>query len=309
MKKILFIILTTIILSIAAFGCGVNAENSKKIVMQIGSNTMSIGDEKVNIDDNNTTPVIVEGNTLVPVRAMIENLGGSVEWNSQNQSTTLKYENNEIVLTINNKTAYLNNEEHQLNTAPVIINGRTMLPIRFISESFGFNVSWNESEKTITIEKSSEKPLIVYYSRTGTTEKVAQTLKSIVGGDIAKIETVEPYTYSYDELLEIAEKELQDNARPEIKSINYNVENYDTIYIGYPIWWGTAPMAVFTFIENNDLSGKNIIPFCTSGSSGISRSESDIKGILPNSNVLDGFRGDSDTTESDLRRWIENIGE
>lgn len=99
-----------------------------------------------------------------------------------------------------------------------------------------------------------------------------------------------------------------DSARPAISSKLENIENYDTIFIGYPIWWGTMPKIINTFLESYDLSGKTIMPFCTSGGSGIASSVSAIKDICPNSTVKEGFRGNSSSSDAQIKDWISNSG-
>lgn len=128
------------------------ADESKTVILQIDSPIMTVNGEEIRIDENNTSPVIVSGRTLVPVRAIIEEMGGNVEWNNEIKEVTLTYQGDLIKLTIDSLTAYLNNNANTLDTAPAVINGRTMLPIRFVSESFGFDVDWNADTRTITIK-------------------------------------------------------------------------------------------------------------------------------------------------------------
>lgn len=146
----------------------------------------------------------------------------------------------------------------------------------------------------------------MYFSKTGTTERIANEIKDITGSDIVKIETVTPYPEDYNETVDIAQKEKAEKARPEIKTTVDNLDEYDTIYIGYPIWWGTMPMAMFTFIENNNLDGKTIIPFSTHKGSGLGSSVSDLKTALPNSTIKDGLACNSSTTTAQIKNWIEN---
>ncbi len=135
------------------------AESKSKIIMQIDNPVMTADGEEIKIDENGTVPIIVNGRTLVPIRAIVEKMGGNVEWNGSARQTTLNYENNKIVLTLDSTTAYLNDSENILDTAPAAINGRTMLPIRFIAESFGFDVDWNVNTHIITItsKKANEE--------------------------------------------------------------------------------------------------------------------------------------------------------
>lgn len=297
------------------------------ITLQVDSNTINIGSRSVTID---TAPVIIDGRTLIPVRGVSEAMGGNVNCNNDTKTVTITLGSNKVEMTIDSKTAYFNNKAQTLDVAPVVLNGRTMLPARFIAESFGFDVNWDNDTKTIsitprqettteitTVEESTEtttvektesdsKSLVVYFSKIGTTEKIANEIKDITGSDIVKIETVTPYPEDYNETVEIAQKEKTEKARPEIKITVDNLDEYDTIYIGYPIWWGTMPMAMFTFIENNNLDGKTIIPFSTHKGSGLGSSVSDLKTALPNSTIKDGLACNSSTTTAQIKNWIEN---
>lgn len=125
--------------------------HSTTIKLQIDNPTMTVNGETKNIDANGTAPIIVDSITLVPIRAIIENLGGTVEWNSNIRTAILTMNGIEIQLVTDSKTAYRNGEEKNLDIAPIILNDRTMFPIRFIAESFGLDVVWDEQSKTITI--------------------------------------------------------------------------------------------------------------------------------------------------------------
>ena len=128
------------------------ADSQKVISLQIDNPNMTIDGQTSEIDSGfGTKPLIVDGHTLVPIRAIIESVGGSVEWNHDTKEVTLKYDNNVIRLVIDSTEAYLNDKTEKLDVAPAIINNRTMLPIRFISEGFGFNVAWDSDTKTIEI--------------------------------------------------------------------------------------------------------------------------------------------------------------
>lgn len=297
------------------------------ITLQVDNNTINIGNRSISID---TAPVIMNGRTLIPVRGVSEAMGGNVNWNNDTKTVTITLGSNKVEMTIDSTTAYFNDKAQTLDVAPVVLNGRTMLPARFIAESFGFDVNWDNDTKTIsitprqeistettTVEESTEtttientesngKSLIVYFSKTGTTERIANEIKDITGSDIVKIETVNPYPEDYNETVEIAQNEKNEKARPEIKTTVDNLDQYDTIYLGYPIWWSTMPMAVFTFIENNNLDGKTIIPFSTHKGSGLGSSVSDLKTVLPNSTIKDGLACNSSTTTAQIKNWIES---
>ena len=119
-----------------------------------------------------------------------------------------------------------------------------------------------------------------------------------------KLETVQAYPEDYTETTEVAKAELEANARPELSTVIENMDDYDTIYLGYPIWWHYAPMAINTFIESYDLSGKTIIPFCTSASSGIEESVESLCALYPNYTILDGLKiRDVDA----IQAWIDSL--
>ena len=150
------------------------------------------------------------------------------------------------------------------------------------------------------------KSLVVYFSRTGNTKAVAEEIQSLTGSDLVELKTVVPYPSSYNDCLAQAQEEKANNARPELSTTINNMSEYDTVYVGYPIWCYTAPMAIFTFLESYDFTGKTVIPFCTSGSSSINQSVADIRSVCSGVNVLDGFRaGGSETVEA----WLTRTGQ
>ena len=122
--------------------------------------------------------------------------------------------------------------------------------------------------EAVTQPAAQGKTLIVYFSwsSSGNTEKMANTIKTRVGGDILEIEPAVAYPTDYSECGEVAKVERDENARPEIANLPDSLDEYDTIFVGYPIWWHTAPMIIGTFLENYDLSGKEIYPFSQSAS-------------------------------------------
>ena len=135
----------------------------------------------------------------------------------------------------------------------------------------------------------SKKILVAYFSHTQTTEKVAVEIQKHTGGDLFRIETIQSYPAEHKKTLDLAEKEREDNARPPLKGKIENMESYDVIFLGYPIWWYTFPMPLFTFLESYDLSGKTIIPFCTHGGSRMSGTEETIRKLQPKATVYEGL--------------------
>ncbi len=146
---------------------------------------------------------------------------------------------------------------------------------------------------------SNEKILIAYYSRTGeeyglgnitkgNTAIVAEIIAQKTGGDLFEIKPVTPYPDSYEECKKIASREKATKARPPFVG-SVDISGYDTIFIGYPIWYGDAPQIVYTFLEGSDFSGKKIVPFCTHGGSGLSSTDQTISLTCPNAKILQGF--------------------
>ena len=189
-------------------------------------------------------------------------------------------------------------------------------------------------ESTVTTQADTETPtdsdgkniLVAYFSRAdenynvgtidvGNTQIVAEYIASEVGADSFHIETVTPYPADYDECCDVAKQELADKARPEIQGGVENMEQYDIVFLGYPIWWGDMPMAVYTFMDSCDFSDKVVIPFNTHEGSGESGTYSAIASYLPNAQVLDGMAIQGKTaqefssdTQQAVRDWLDGLG-
>ncbi len=165
------------------------------------------------------------------------------------------------------------------------------------------------------VKQSSTKSdtLIAYFSCTGNTETVASYLKEETGGDIFEIVPSVPYTaddLNYSNSSCRANQEQSDpDARPEIAQLPESMEQYDVIYIGFPIWWGEEPRIIDTFLENFDYSGKIVIPFCTSGSSSITSAVQNIRTMLPDSDILDGIRFSSSASQSQIADFVSEKNE
>lgn len=153
--------------------------------------------------------------------------------------------------------------------------------------------------------------LVAYFSCTGTTEKAAQRIAEATGADLYKIVPQAPYTaedLNYNDEQSRANREMNDpDARPAIAGDKLtNMESYQVIYLGYPIWWGQAPRIISTFMESYDLGGKTIVPFCTSGSSGIGGSLSGLRALAPEASVLEGERL-NDASAQRIAQWLESL--
>ncbi len=153
---------------------------------------------------------------------------------------------------------------------------------------------------------SKKKTLIVYFSRTGTTKEIARKIQKLTGADIVEIKTKKSYPSGYNDLLKAAQEEQDRNARPELATRITNFKDYKSIIIGYPIWLGIQPMAINTFLESYDFTGKKVIPFCTSGGSGISDSIKSIRKICKSADFGTGLNA-TNAGNKKLKKWlIEN---
>ncbi len=158
---------------------------------------------------------------------------------------------------------------------------------------------------------SDNDTLVIYFSRTGNTEKIAEYLIDITNADSYVIEAAVPYSdadIKYQDDNCRANKEQNDKTvRPEIANPIASIDSYDTIFLGYPIWWGQEPRIIDTFLESYDFSDKTVIPFCTSASSGIATSEKNIKALVPIGNQLEGRRFSSGATKEDVKAWYDTL--
>ena len=150
-----------------------------------------------------------------------------------------------------------------------------------------------------------KKILVAYYSWSGNTKKVAEQIHQEVGGDIFEIKTVKQYPTTHAETSKVAEQEMKSKARPELASKVTDMKSYDVIILGYPIWWYTAPMAVNTFLDSYDFKGKTILPFCTSGGYGVTKSVEDIRKEVKDAKVLNGLLANDSST---VNPWLEQAG-
>ena len=146
----------------------------------------------------------------------------------------------------------------------------------------------------------------------GNTGRLAAWIEQYVGGDVFKIITEEPYSSDYDECLNRAIKEHDSGARPEIKGSVENMDEYDVIFLGFPNWWYSCPMAILTFVESYDLSGKIIVPFCAHGTGGFAASLRDIGRSLPSDctvlEALGVYRPNVFTAENTVKSWLDKLG-
>ena len=166
------------------------------------------------------------------------------------------------------------------------------------------------------------KKLVVYFShkgenyskgkivnlKKGNTEIATEIISSIIVADVFEIVADRKYPFKYDDCIEIAKKELRDNSRPRLKD-DIDIKEYNTIFVGYPNWWGTMPMPVWTFLEGKDFTNKKVLPFCTHEGSGLGKSESDIKKLTNGAEVLKGLAingSEVNNSEKQIKKWLED---
>lgn len=157
---------------------------------------------------------------------------------------------------------------------------------------------------------SNNAVLIAYFSWSGNTEEMATYIQSQTGGELLKIEPLNPYPDEYNECGEVAKEERDNNERPQIANLPDSIEKYDTVFIGYPIWWHTAPMIIGTFLENYDLTGINVYPFTQSASMDTEQFENSmnfVKESAKGAKVHDGLFVNASDTDA-ISKYLNNNG-
>lgn len=198
--------------------------------------------------------------------------------------------------TVDNSNADQNNE----STAPI-------------------NSDASDDSQTESTDKPSEddtaettKVLVAYFSATNTTEGVAKTIADNLGADLYEITPEQPYTdadLDYHDDKSRSTIEMNDpNSRPAISGSVENMDQYDIVFIGYPIWWGDAPRILSTFVESYDFAGKTVVPFCTSGGSGVGSSASNLERLTSGATWLSGTRLNGGASRSSVAEWINGLG-
>ena len=178
--------------------------------------------------------------------------------------------------------------------------------------SAGVVFALNNSAKVNADTSANKNILVAYFSATGTTKRVAENLAKATGGDLYEIKPVKTYTnadLNWHDSNSRTSVEMNDpKSRPEVVTGDLSVENYDTIYLGFPIWWGTAPKVVHTFLEKYDFSGKKIIIFATSGSSGLGNTANTLKqSVSKTAAIIEGDVLNSNPSAENLKQWVKKF--
>lgn len=175
----------------------------------------------------------------------------------------------------------------------------------------GENAASEETSSEDTAEAG--KTLVVYFSATGNTERVAEVIAETTGGELFQLEPVEPYTdedLNYNDENSRVSQEYADESLRDVELVADTVDDWqdvDTVYIGYPVWWGIAAWPVNTFVEANDFTGKTVIPFCTSASSGLGESGELLAEMAGTGDWQEGMRFRSSVSEEDVAAWVESL--
>ena len=176
----------------------------------------------------------------------------------------------------------------------------------------GTESSITESSAGTDTESAGSQVLVAYFSATGTTKGVAENIAGGLGADLYEIVPEEPYTDAdldyHDDNSRSTVEMNNPSSRPAISGSVENMEQYSIVFIGYPIWWGEAPRIVSTFMESYDFSGKTIVPFCTSGGSGIGSSASNLEELTTGAAWLDGQRLSGSDSQDTVMEWVNSLG-
>ena len=175
----------------------------------------------------------------------------------------------------------------------------------------------SETANTSSVSESRSgvgKTLVVYYSATGNTQQAADLIAEATGADIFELEPADPYTDEYLNWTEEDSRVVREHDNPDARDVELvadtveNWDSYDTVFIGYPIWWGIAAWPVDGFIEANDFTGKTVIPFCTSSSSDLGDSGNLLEEAAGTGNWLEGQRFSSSVSQEEVQTWVEGLG-
>ena len=171
----------------------------------------------------------------------------------------------------------------------------------------------DSSEETGAATDTTEDShiLVAYFSWSGNTEAMANLIAEQTGGTLFEIAPATPYTDDYDALLDVAQQEQAEDARPALAASVENWDNYDVVFVSYPDWWSDAPMVIYSFLESYDWTGKTLVPFCTSGGSGFGRSLDRLPDSAPGATILEGLHvSGSSAADSgeEVAEWIAGLG-
>lgn len=176
----------------------------------------------------------------------------------------------------------------------------------------GVSAYRQEADHEAELESAgNHKILVAYFSHSGNTRSIAAQIHDLVGGDLFEIKTVKKYNTDFETTVAEAMEEKSSNARPALAAKVDGIQGYDVVFLGFPNWCGTMPMALFSFLEQYDFGGKTIVPFCTHGSSGLSSTIEDLKKLAPQANVREALgvhRSDVRASDGTVKAWLGKLG-
>lgn len=207
-------------------------------------------------------------------------------------------------------------------TISLLLTAAMALSLSACGGAASFNAEAAPTEAPAATEAPTEAPvasettgdsntLVAYFSWSGNTETMANLIAEQTGGTLFEIAPATPYTDDYDALLDIAQQEQAEDARPALAASVENWDSYDVVFVGYPDWWSDAPMVIYSFLESYDWTGKTLVPFCTSGGSGFGRSLDRLPDSAPGATILEGLHvSGSSAADSgeEVAEWIAGLG-
>lgn len=209
-------------------------------------------------------------------------------------------------------------QPEETTPAPTVPENRTEQPVDTAEEGAKILIAYFTWAENTVVDDPSAVDVDATTSASvlapGHVAQMAAWIQAKTGGDLFSIITADPYSSNYDECLDRAADEKADNARPALSGSVGNMDEYDVVFLGYPDWWATCPMAVFTFLDSYDFTGKTVIPFCAHGTSGLASSVRDIRAALPDVTVLDavgvqrlGMDTPLSTAQATVETWLEGL--
>ena len=295
-----FSIFAVILLALALVAC---QSNEKPVTNDSAQSAQTDSSQSAQADNSKSTQTDNSQSAQADNSKNTENTTEEKSDRTNSDQTTNDQTNNDRTNTDQTTAGQTNDKESDHDTSDAVNENQTGT-----EEKYGTEDS-STTEDTDVQEKS--KVLVIYFSATGTTAGIGRKIANITGADIYEIKAAQEYTaadLNWNDSDSRTTKEQDDpSARPEIGSNQVSLDGYTTIFIGYPIWWGEEPRIMDTFVESYDFGGITMIPFCTSGSSGIGRSGRNLADKAGSGRWLDGKRFGAGASEDSIRSWIEGI--
>ena len=220
---------------------------------------------------------------------------------------------------LNIKYISKDNKEYGNETSEKILEDETKIKFsnekfrKYIVKKIGTaqgDITFGLMKTQTDLKEVNSKSLVIYFSWVGSTQNIAKEIQKQTNSDIFEIVPEVAYSDDYDTVVDDVKKEQQEKSRPKIKNKIENIDEYETIYVGYPNWWGEMPMILYTFFEDYDLSNKTITLFCTSGESGLSDTEKTIQVLEPSAPMVKGLyvsKSASKEATGDVKEWVNEI--